>query len=366
MNIVFLIDSLDVGGAERVLLSYVKLLKITTKHHITVVTNKASRNSFIKHEVEAYADCKVLVDEFSGCNRWWWNIKKSIVRKYRLKQLLKHTDLIIDFLDADFYKYIKSSKKPKITFLHLSYKRLLCDKKNIEHKCGGYDMIISICQSINDEISECNPVWKDRIRLIYNPFDFESMNGDLGRHLDENVNDDEVLKSDYIVTVSRLDEGSKTKDITTLLSAYAYAYNRGVDYNLVIVGDGPDRLKLENLASELGVLHRVYFVGIKKNPYLWMKNARGFILSSRSEGFPTVLIEAMYFNGSLISTDCPTGPSEILKNGKIGRLCKILDVADMGEAMLNLPPKVQKEEALKYSKEVSMRALDKVIKELML
>lgn len=365
-KLVFFINSLGMGGAEKVLLAYVKSLVTEYGYQVTVVTNENSENCYLCDEVKKYADYQFLTDDNTDASVGFLaKFKKSIQRKYRISKIIKKNDILIDFLDADFSKYLCKYKNEKITWLHLSYNRLKIDKRDVSKKISNYNKVISICKDICTEINDENPEWNNRVELIYNPFDFYSLDIKSNENLDENTEYEKILfSSSYYLTVSRLNEQSKTKDITTLLHAYAYAKDHGLKEKLVIIGDGPDRHKLELLSKKLQLENDVYFLGEKKNPYIWMKKARTFILSSRAEGFPTVLIEAMYFNGSLISTDCPTGPREILKNGEIGTLCELGSPTSLGNAMLNPPIKNDPIEANVYRKESSMMKLCKIIESL--
>ena len=107
------------------------------------------------------------------------------------------------------------------------------------------------------------------------------------------------------------------------------------DCTLFIIGDGPERASLGHLAEELGVAADVHLVGYDADPYRWMRAASLFVLSSRTEGLPTVLIEAMACGAAIISTDCPHGPREILEDGKWGQLVPVGAVDAMAAAMMS-------------------------------
>ncbi|MDT8878298.1 glycosyltransferase [Halomonas saccharevitans] len=111
----------------------------------------------------------------------------------------------------------------------------------------------------------------------------------------------------YIVNVARM---VAAKDQALLLRAYARS---GITLPLVLVGDGPERGRLELLAKELDISERVVFAGQRSNPYPWMHHARLFVLSSRFEGMGIVLFEALACGTPVLSVDCPGGIREILK-----------------------------------------------------
>jgi glycosyltransferase involved in cell wall biosynthesis len=103
---------------------------------------------------------------------------------------------------------------------------------------------------------------------------------------------------------------------------------------LVILGEGPERSALTDLASSLGISDDVALPGFDENPYRWMRRAAAFVLSSYHEGFPSVLLEAMACGVPVVSTDCPSGPDEILEGGRWGRLVPVEDASAMADAMI--------------------------------
>ncbi|AJX33086.1 glycosyltransferase [Burkholderia oklahomensis] len=136
----------------------------------------------------------------------------------------------------------------------------------------------------------------------------------------------------FIVSVARLDEGQK--DHRTLLRAYAKVRARRADApRLVLVGDGPDRRVLEQLADELGLGDAVQFAGFCANPFPSVRAADMLILSSRYEGLPMVLGEAMALGTPVISTDCPTGPRDQLDGGRGGLLVPPGDADALADAI---------------------------------
>lgn len=122
------------------------------------------------------------------------------------------------------------------------------------------------------------------------------------------------------------------KDYSTLLLAFSYLLEKQ-EARLFIIGDGPERTKLEALATELNIATRVHFTGFLENPYSWMAKASAFVLSSRYEGCANVLIEAMATGVKLIATDCPGGSRLILGGGSRGQLVPIGDARALAKAM---------------------------------
>lgn len=133
-----------------------------------------------------------------------------------------------------------------------------------------------------------------------------------------------------IVSVGRLTE---QKGFDTLIRAFAEARSV-VPCHLVILGDGEHHDDLQRLARSLGVADQVVMPGFVANPFPFIANARAFVLSSRWEGLPNVLIQATALGVPIVSTDCESGPAEILDGGKLGRLVPVDDVPAMATAIV--------------------------------
>jgi glycosyltransferase involved in cell wall biosynthesis len=123
------------------------------------------------------------------------------------------------------------------------------------------------------------------------------------------------------------------KDFETLVRAF-----RGVrekrPARLLILGEGPLRAPLEALVGELGLSEDVALPGFDRNPFAAMRAADLFVLSSRWEGLPTVLIEALATGAPVVATDCPSGPMEVLRGGELGRLVPVGDAQALAQAIL--------------------------------
>jgi glycosyltransferase involved in cell wall biosynthesis len=140
---------------------------------------------------------------------------------------------------------------------------------------------------------------------------------------------DEDRRRPMIVGTGRLEP---QKDFGTLIRAFAML-RRERCASLCILGEGSERSRLESLASDLGVDSDVHLPGFVKPPWEVMSKASAFVLSSRWEGWPNVLVEALALGVPVVATDCPTGPSEILDGGRYGRLVPVGDVEAMAEAI---------------------------------
>ena len=137
-------------------------------------------------------------------------------------------------------------------------------------------------------------------------------------------------KPPVFLAVGRL---SPQKDFPNLLRALAIVRQKK-SARLIILGEGELRPQLEAMAIDLGIEDDVALPGFVQNPYAYMSRASCFVLSSREEGLPTVLIEAMACGCPVVSTNCPSGPEEILAGGKYGYLVPIQNSVALSEAML--------------------------------
>ena len=105
------------------------------------------------------------------------------------------------------------------------------------------------------------------------------------------------------------------------------------DIQLIIIGKGEEKEKLINLIRESRLQNKIKLIGYKKNPFNIISQADVFVLTSKFEGSPNVLVEALYLKKYIVSTDCPTGPREILNNGKFGKLVKIGDYKNIAKEL---------------------------------
>ena len=163
---------------------------------------------------------------------------------------------------------------------------------------------------------------------ILNPFDFKNIKRKSYKKAQKIYKKKNSLK---IISVGRLTD---QKDFLTLLKAIKILKNKR-EVELVIVGKGREKKRLEDYVLNEKLETYVRFIGYQKNPFKFIKQADIFILTSLFEGSPNVLVEALFLKKYVISTDCPTGPREILNNGKYGSLVKIGDYKEISKILVN-------------------------------
>lgn len=293
---------------------------------------------------------------------------RKIAFKKRLLEYVKGADTVIDF-DMTLASYAKDVDKNIVTFCHFSPKNYNRGIKRRQERHGKklamYDKVVVISEDMKKEAEEMYPFLSNKLVTIYNSFNIDELLRKSNESIDEN--DKKLMAKKYILSIGRLEETQK--DFTTLIKAYKNASEK-IEEKLYIIGDGRHRENLEKLIEELDLKDRVVLLGFRKNPYPWIKNASFFVHSSKFEGLPTVLIEASILGKAIISTDCPTGPREILLDGETGILTKIGDSEDLGKAIEKMSQSEElkakysilaKEKSKRFSSEEVMKKVEMVI-----
>ncbi|HEX3394629.1 MAG TPA: glycosyltransferase [Acidimicrobiales bacterium] len=191
----------------------------------------------------------------------------------------------------------------------------------------GADRIVAVSDGVADDLARTARLPRARIHTVYNPVRFERVAAAAASPVDHPWLAPEA--GPVVLAVGRL---VAQKDYPTLLHAFVRLPE---SFRLIILGDGPDRSALEKLVVDLGLAGKVDLHGFVDNPYPYFAAADVFALSSRWEGLPTVLIEALAFAAPIVATDCPSGPLEILEHGRWGRLVPVGDSAALADAIVD-------------------------------
>ncbi|BCX88767.1 N-acetylgalactosamine-N,N'-diacetylbacillosaminyl-diphospho-undecaprenol 4-alpha-N-acetylgalactosaminyltransferase [Methylomarinovum tepidoasis] len=190
---------------------------------------------------------------------------------------------------------------------------------------GEADAAIAVCHDIAADLRRHVPALRERVFVATNPTLTPEIETLAHQPVDHPWADDESRP--LIVAAGRL---SPQKDFPTLIRALARLRQPA---RLVVLGEGRQRPQLERLIRTLALTDRVALPGFTSNPYAWMARADLFVLSSRWEGFPGVLVEAMACGCPVVSTDCPSGPRELLENGRLAPLVPVGDDQALAGAM---------------------------------
>ncbi len=191
------------------------------------------------------------------------------------------------------------------------------------------DDIVAVSQGVADDLRIVAPAVSSKVRTIYNPVVWSDHDEKASAAVDHPWFND--VTTPVILAVGRL---VPVKDHPALLKAFAQIISSR-PARLVILGEGPERRNLTELAERLGIARHIDMPGFRLNPFAFMSKASALVLSSRYEGLGIVLIEAMACGTPVVSTDCRNGPREILEDGKWGRLVPVGDWRAMAEAILD-------------------------------
>lgn len=192
---------------------------------------------------------------------------------------------------------------------------------------GHADRVVAVSQGVADDIARLTDTPPDRVVTLFNPV-----------YRPEILDRAEApcphpwLERRDVPVVLAAGKMKPQKDFPTLLQAFA-DLRRQRPARLIVLGDGDGLPALQALTEELGIAGEVDFPGYVANPYAYYRRAAVFVLSSAWEGLPNVLIEAMACGCPVVSTDCPSGPAEILDGGRYGRLVPVGDHAALALAI---------------------------------
>lgn len=189
------------------------------------------------------------------------------------------------------------------------------------------DGVIAVSDGVARDVQTVANLAGNKVHYVHNPVFDESI---LSRALEASPHpwlDDETVR--VIIAVGRLHQ---QKDFKVLMQAFI-EYRKRNKARLIIFGEGPERAVLEEIARTSGFEQDISLPGFCHNPFAAMSRADLFVLSSRWEGFPNVLVEAMSCGCPVVATNCPSGPSEILDEGRYGPLVEIGDISGMADAI---------------------------------
>lgn len=230
----------------------------------------------------------------------------------------------------------------------------------IRHSYRFADALVGVSNGVAARLQELPGVEQYQVHTIYNGLDTSSIAKEIANPVADPWFDDKRIP--IVLGAGRLE---KQKDFSTLIMAFDFV-RKVRPARLIMLGEGGERPQLENLVIELGLTDLVRLPGFTINPYAYMARASVFVLSSRHEGFANVLLEALACGTPVVSTDCPSGPREILERGRYGRLVPVGDADALARAMIKTldnppPPESLKERAREFSIEACADSYLKLI-----
>lgn len=196
----------------------------------------------------------------------------------------------------------------------LPERKMILRLKRVKAYYPKCDAIVAVSHGVADDFNTLTGIPRESIQVIHNPIVSPDLLTSANEDLDHPWFD--AGQPPVILGVGRLVEA---KNFSLLLNAFDLV-RADIPCRCLVVGDGHLRADLESQASESAFSEDIQFVGHKANPFPYMNKAAVFVMSSSWEGFGNVLVEAMATGTPVVSTNCPSGPSEILQDGKYGRL----------------------------------------------
>lgn len=348
-KILFCTDSLIMGGQEKVSIDYLNMLVESKKYEIFLLINEdnGEKGNIFSDKIPKEIKYKFVIDKeiISQINKYRELKKKNPIYKIfynsylrkRKKSYEKNIKQLVSSIEYDYLidftcqLPIELCDERVFSWIHVSLdkwkeKRL----KNLKLKIEKINKLILISEDMKKQaIKIFSDILEDKYGVLYNFFNIEELKKMSSDETFLNEKEKELIKEKYFFACCRID---KQKDIDTLIESYKILKEKyKLKEKLYIAGIGDQRERLEILIKNYSLENDIIFLGMQKNPYIWMKKAEFFVHSSHYEGLPTVVIEALITNGMVISSDCPTGPREILEDGKSGILFPVGDKEKLSE-----------------------------------
>lgn len=359
-KILILISSLKFGGgAERVTSSLTR--KLSDRYNISILTFRHFKNLY------SFKGKYYSFKENLGLHRNILNYFKiyTIIRPIRIYKFIKNIspDIILSVMEysniyAIFTKFLFRIKIPLIISTHCNPKMVFKKEMRyynllikILYNLDLVDKIITVSRGVEYILENDYRIKKNKLKTLYNGIELAKVKEMAKENIvdyEKIFNNNQVFK---FITVGRL---SKEKGHRYLIEAFSKVKKDIPNSKLIIIGDGPLREELEMLIEKMSLKNDIVFLGVKKNIFKYLTKSNIFVFSSIYEALPTVLLEALACGLPIISTNCETGPKEILDNERYGLLVKVMDSQDLAEKMIFLA----KNPALlkKYSKRSTQRS----------
>lgn len=374
-RILFYLDSLIMGGAEKIGIDYLNLLNEIDQYDIFLVINEnnGEKGNILIDRIPKNIKYQFIVKEktMERLNYYKEKRKKNSLYKimytfYRkkkrferrnIKKILENEayDILIDFQGRIPFNLLD---RRVIVWQHLSSGEIK-DKVGLRKYLNKLGKKIVICNDMKKSIENATPDLVDsKVKMIYNFFDIEKMRQLSIDYSKLTKKEKELIKERYFFACCRID---RQKDLDTLIESYKILKEQyNIKEKLYIAGIGDEKERLESLVKSYNLEKEIVFLGLQLNPYVWMKNAKFFVHSSHYEGLPTVVIEGLITNGMVISSDCPTGPREILEDGKVGILFPVGDRNGLVKGILKV---LNNEDLVEKYREEAQRKIEEFSKE---
>lgn len=335
-KVAFCVRDMRIGGVESVLIRTMDTLLKNKNIEVSVITYVNIKEQVYLDWFKSHPQVKVYTlypSRWLGTNlshffltRIFQHICRDLYRWFKRTFVgfrdIQDIDVFIDFFNFSFNSELKKISKPKLTWWHYSIDAFIVG--NYVKYMKNYNLLVALTDGFVSEFKRLYPEYSDKIMRIYNPID-------INRAVQKSK-EERVPAGKYFCCVSRL---YADKDIPTLLKGFDIFWNKTnrPDVKLYVIGDGSYKTRYEQMAKTLSSSQQIVFTGALSNPFGYMRGAVANILSSKSEGLPTVLIEAISVDTLNISSDCRNGPREILCDGAGGLLFEPGNAQQLAECM---------------------------------
>jgi len=368
-KVIFLIGTLSGGGAERVVSNITMALPEDIQSEI-ILFGKESKIEYPYKGNIKYLDRLSLKSNLSKI--------KALISRIKIMKNIKKLNPnvpIISFLEyPNLLNILSGNKKRSIVsvrnFMSTKHKKGLKAffwNLTIKYLYKKTVRVIVVSKGIKEDLVLNYKIPKEKIRVIYNSYPISEIEKKAGDKLTED--EQKIFKKPTVITAGRLNE---QKGHIHLLNAFSKVKKSVPNSQLVFLGEGKLEASLKESAKELGIHNNVHFLGFKRNPFKYIAQSKVFVMTSYYEGFPNALAEAMACKIPVISTDCQSGPREILapditkgtiesKNNRFGILLPNITVynKDKVENMIfnSIKSLIVNE---KYNNDVAKKSYDRV------
>lgn len=321
-KLIIFMPSIDGGGVEKNLFIISNFLS-TKLNEIVLITFDNRFNKMFDDKIKIINFVKKPKKNYSKYFKYYKCLKILIYEVLKKKSLVFafQANIYCCFLSLifNFDLITRSNSSPtgwsKNFFKNLIFKVLFKIPKKI------------IVNS-KDFKSEIDEKFNIKTKLIYNPLNIRTIK----KSSKQNLNFDFFKKSEIkAINVARFTD---QKDHITLLKSVNHLVLKKIDIKLLIMGYGPNRTKILNYIKRKKLSKNIKIINFQNNPYKYIKKSNLFILTSLYEGLPNVMLEAMTLKKFIISSNCPTGPREILKNGSLGYMFQPKDSVALSKLIL--------------------------------
>lgn len=336
MNIVFIINKMGVGGAERIVHTLAHHYVLERDFNVTIINLDEGERAY-------NFDSKIQIITLRS-SRFAKGVGKLIfmpiialdlaLQLHRIKPNHAVSFLVRANL-AHILTKVYFNRKP----VHISERSIIQQIYSSETVADRVmlglsrflypraDSVIAISEGVKQSLIRAG-IHPRHCSVIYNPLDLDAIRSSLTNKVEWPL----LGRKNILVTSGRFVE---SKDHATLLKAFAIV-RKQYDASLVMIGTGPEEHRLKKLADKLGISEAVHWLGWQQNPYVFLSKCDMFVLTSRFEGFGNVILEAIACGLPVISTDCPTGPREILGANRFGILVPVGDIESLASAISKL------------------------------